>query len=43
MCEINDHEHTCDEYLLLFVKSGVTVAWEDYYDCEIQVTSSFGP
>jgi hypothetical protein len=23
MCEINDHGHTCDEYLVLLTKSGM--------------------
>jgi hypothetical protein len=24
VCGINDHGHTCDEYLVLFTKSGMT-------------------
>jgi hypothetical protein len=24
VCEINNHRHTCDEYLILFTKSGMT-------------------
>jgi hypothetical protein len=24
VCEINDHGHTCDEYLVLLAKSGMT-------------------
>jgi hypothetical protein len=31
MCGITDHGHTCDEYLVLFAKSGMPVTWEDYY------------
>jgi hypothetical protein len=25
MCEINDPEHTCDKYLVVLVKSGMTI------------------